>query len=551
MTFVFGITLGGGMVQSQTTLRVRAETRIELSVDSNPGATVVSGILRDDSGTPLSTRRIVVSTDTGSDSWHKHLAAYTDSQGTFRVSLPPHQPRRFRIRARFDGGDGYGPVEAIRDIDPHRANVSLRLVLAHQGRFDLDARAHAIDIVARSKTGGRGIPIELFDELSRPLARATTDQHGTASIRLASRLLGQPGAGKLVAIARPGKYHEGARSESPIIRYRRTVLTLQTRAVRMGQPIVAGGQLSDSVGPLPERAVGLFLDDTHLATALTDANGQFSLEVGSGEWQHQARGLLQARFTSDDPGRSSALSTPIELHPGTQGSDSFWIWLWPSAALFALLALGRRQTKTAVLDKPHATRSPKTESERSATVVPRPKRYELSLRVVDHWDDRCIDEARALLTAPDGSEVDVPLGEQHSFCSPPLEEGDYSLQVRARGYMPTQAELHIPHRGEWSEAKIRLRSLREHALIPFQKLIMGLLHEQQSWATLTNRELVRRCDSSRVPLEQLKKLAEAVEEACYAPEVPSLRDVQIIRLRSEALAKERPTTEMPVTDTPA
>ncbi|HEY6879663.1 MAG TPA: carboxypeptidase-like regulatory domain-containing protein, partial [Polyangiales bacterium] len=123
------------------------------------------------------------------------------------------------------------------------------------------------------------------------------------------------------------------------------------------------------------------------------------------------------------------------------------------------------------------------------------------------------------------------------FESPALPPGRAKLRIEAEGYVGTEIELELPHRGEWSAVEIRLESLRARALAAFRALVSRALPTPRAWGIWTTRE-ARDWIGERAPEQRgaLRKLSGEVERACYAPDPPAPAEVASIELTASELA---------------
>ncbi len=327
---------------AQPTVRVRAQTRLELQVGRTEGGVAVTGTLRDDLGEPLPDRALELRVRDEAGQSRGTRRAATDAAGRVTASFPL-ETGSYRVTARWSGDDGHDAVEVQQPVDLDRAYVRLSVVVGHGGRLDLDAPSHEVEVTATSAEGGAGLVVEVRDELDAELARATTDARGAARLALASRALGPPAAGRLV-VRTPGDARRArAQTEVPVVRYRTTGIAMSAapRRVTRGERVEIEGRLFDSQGPLARRAVGVFADELHLATVLTDDDGRFApaleLDGEGGET------VLTARFASDAPWRTSATSEPLRVVIEGAGSTP-WPWLLGSMIACAIVVslLSRR-----------------------------------------------------------------------------------------------------------------------------------------------------------------------------------------------------------------
>ena len=524
-----GLSIGSGVAAAQPTVRVRAETRIELRTEQDGEHVQVRGVLRDDLGTPLPGRDIAlrVRAPRGTADVRR---ARTGEDGSFVVPLTLPEGTHDLI-ASFPGDPTHDGVEVERRIDRTRADVRLEVLVADGGRLDLDQARHAVVVRARSAAGGAGLDVELRDELDRTLAMSGTDASGRARFTIDSETLGAPGAGRLKARSRADDRRAEAQTEVPIVRFRTTALTLEAsprRTEREGR-VRFTGTLSDRAGPVSDKAIGLFAQDQHVATVKTDGDGRYEAAVAApaveGPW------TLQARFESDSPGRSSTRSSPVTVRVDTPAAPS-WVWLLVPLLLATLASfvLARRSPPSPtraerVTPPPPAGFSTASRKSRRPGVIP------IAGRVVDHRDEEPVGHATITLLRQDGEEESYRADAQGRFtiASPPA--GQHRLRVSAGGYAAEEANIEIPHRGDLSDLRVRLESLRERALAPFRKLALAMLGSPRAWPTTTNREVVR--FARQAPSPALRELSHRVEQAYYDEEPPTPEDVDTI----EAIAR--------------
>lgn len=210
---------------AQPMVVVRAEARIELRAAHEDGTIAVHGTLVDDLGEPMARRSVVVGIHQPDGRTLRTARRTTDAEGAFSLTVAG-EPTRYTLTASYEGDDYHPRLSVERQADLSRSPTRLRLDVG-DGRIDLDADSHAIGIDARGPHGGGGLPIAILDELGRELAEGVTDGEGHLDLRLPSRALGEPGAGRIVARTAGDARRAEARVEAPIVRYRRATLTLE------------------------------------------------------------------------------------------------------------------------------------------------------------------------------------------------------------------------------------------------------------------------------------------------------------------------------------
>ena len=131
------------------------------------------------------------------------------------------------------------------------------------------------------------------------------------------------------------------------------------------------------------------------------------------------------------------------------------------------------------------------------------------------------------VTRSDGLSFVAQIARDGSFAIARLEPGVYRVEARAPGYAIEASSVRIPHAGEGSGLRVRLRSLRTLALDAHRPLLRQVFPAREQQHTATVRETLLRAPSvwPRVELEQLSTL---VEQTAYAPNEPTAEQVQQI-----------------------
>ncbi len=544
-------------VAAQPTVLVRAETRIELRTERMPNRLVLLGALRDDLGFTLAGQAIHLRLDSMAP--RRTLlrrTVQTDPDGAFRVEVEVGRGDH-ELRATYNGDRGHERAQVSRSVDLDRADVRLRVAVPNGGHLDLDQDLQEIEVQAISLLNVDGITIELVDELDRPLAAGSSNAEGRVRFEVASRDLGEPGAGRIKAMSQADGTRARAQTEVPVVRFRATELSLDsaTGAVELGEPVVLTGDLGDSQGPLGDRAIGLFaradsgddLREEHLATVLTDADGTYRAEVrleGHGGPDNAAGGPVRliARFESETLGREGSESAPLTVAVGGTGRGT---WLWAALpltiSLFALAIIARRAPRRLTVIPPPAAPAPKgiAPSLRSSR---RPADPAIAGRVVDRTRKSPIRGALVTL-----GELRASTGEDGAFRVDGVPPGEHLLRVSARGYSAEETIVSSPHRGEWSAITVRLESLREQILAPYRRIALALIPSSRLWEVWTNREVL--AHDQEGPDQQaktggtgdLEHLTAKVDEGFYSKQGPSEADVLEVRAGAEERRREGST----------
>ncbi|HEV7799625.1 MAG TPA: carboxypeptidase-like regulatory domain-containing protein, partial [Burkholderiales bacterium] len=125
-----------------------------------------------------------------------------------------------------------------------------------------------------------------------------------------------------------------------------------------------------------------------------------------------------------------------------------------------------------------------------------------------------------------------------SFSIPHLEPGSYRIESRAPGYLPESTDVRIPHAGEGSGLRVRLRSLRTLALEAHRPLVRRVFATRELQHTATVRETQRGAPPDW-PGSTLEHLSTLVEQTAYAPAEPTPEHVQAIERHANELLQGR------------
>jgi hypothetical protein len=515
-------------------VRVRAGSRVELHGMQSERGVTLSGSLVDDMDVPLGQRTLELSIAAeASDGVSQRRAVRTAADGSFEaaLSLPAG---RYRARARFEGDARDAATLQELSLDLGKVESRLRFVLPREQRLDLDAHEHSVEIVASSIKGGSGLALELEDERGQKLAAGRTAPDGTFRAQLQSSALGPPSMGRLIARTPGDALRAPSEAVLSVMRYCRTTLALHARREpARGRTLVTGWLRARGAG-LPHKAVGLFDGAAHIATALTDEHGAFRYEGlrlpepgGKTQTLH-----VQARFESDASwiGSSSSRVQSIVLGPEAL-PNALWL-LAPFFVCALLLWLVSRRDLDARKERAQGP------VDRSAGIHVaagqargRADRLRIAGEVLDAASGQPVRDAMVRLDPADGTASrPAPFVDTSRFRSPELEPGVWTLRVCAPGYRELTGTLAVPHRGEWSDVRVRLASLRTVAVLAYKPAALRVLGSPELWELLTARETLVRALQRGHATESFVQLTQRVERAAYARTPPSEADVSDIEL---------------------
>jgi hypothetical protein len=332
-----------------------------------------------------------------------------------------------------------------------------------------------------------------------------------------------------------------AQTEARVVRTRSVQLSLtpESLSFETGSSLRVEGSARTRVGPRPRVPVGLFANGRHLETVITDDQGNFRTRL----WLANREGpvTLVARSEGDAASAYPAAETRVALR-ALHAEPLPVPWL---LGAFAIAALGlwafARLRARSLGDSLTPEASEPQREQRILLRKPqgRRDRHRIHGRVQDMRDDAAVAFAKLSLVheQPEGSCV-LAADEHGRFASPILPAGRLRLRVESPGFVATEVDLYVPHRGEWSSFAVRLENLRERALSPFRRLALKVLPSSRAWGVWTTRE-TREWMSRAVPARrgELGDLTLDVERACYGEQPPS--EVQVTSIEQRVREIER------------
>lgn len=515
---------------AQVALAVEAPTRLSVETRAEGGALEVQGTLTDDLGTPLEDR--VVRVDAGAAS----LTLRTDARGRFAASTHG-QARMVAVRVRFDGAPHHLPTEWHATVDAAREPVQLTMGLA-SARIDLNIPSHVVRLQANAPSNAADLEVALSDERGRSLARAVTDAQGRATLRLSSRQLGAPGAGRLTATSAADSARQAARVELPIVRYAATQLSVAAHPSPETARARIEGTLRAGRAPLAARTVTLFIDGRARFDLRTDGEGRFAREVERADEQPLS---VEARYVPEVSWLGPSRSRPVTIAPRTLGTPSVWWLALPLAlcapALFALWKRGERLDPQAPLPSTlRGTGSAVYEASRRAR---QPASTTLGGQIVDAVTLRPLPHARAHVQTASFTEHPLAVDSEGRFRCDDLPPGQAQLRVDADGFLGVTHGLSLPHRGELAQMSVRLCSTRARALGILYEVAVPALAPAADALRLTPAEIAAATGRQGAAAHgALRTLAQRVEHVAYARATPGSAELSAIDAEAERARSE-------------
>jgi hypothetical protein len=524
---------------AQPTLHVRASTRLELHAQPNASVVRIEGTLVDDLDQPLDGRYVLLTLEATDDASPTDTASRTlrtDRAGRFMQALT-RGTGRYTLHASFAGDSQYEATIFSQTFDVTRADVQLQLLLPRGHVIALDDPTTEFEVRASCVAGASRLTVELQDETGRELARGVTDEQGVWRVALPNADLGAPGPGQWMASSAQDAERVAARARVSVLRQRATELKLSAASFDVEhEGVRVAGTLTTRAGALPNAAVGLFVDSEHAQTLITDANGRFDQVLALPRGAEQVVRHVSARFDPDNPGLVSSRSTERSITiPARPGPSLWWIAL-PSVLSLAFSWLFVRRNAWFGARPPAPPDRAGVQLGAARRMVP--SQHHLDGSIEDA--DTAAPIARAVLRVvrSDGREIAAAVNPDGGFSIPRIEPGVYRVESRAPGYALEASEVRIPHAGEGSGLRVRLRSLRTLALEAHRPLLRRVFPTRELQQTATVRETLRSApaDWSGPTLERLSEL---VEHTAYAPGEPTVEHVHAIEMHAEELLQRR------------
>jgi hypothetical protein len=305
-----------------------------------------------------------------------------------------------------------------------------------------------------------------------------------------------------------------------------------------GSALAVHGSVRTRISPRIGVPVGLFVGERHLETVVTNEQGRFQADL----WVDAPEGPLTitARAEGDAAGAYPATESRLEVMVQPARPVPLW-WLVGATTLLVLFVwgLGRLRAMRGLEQQQPVEPSQENfgASIRPARAQGRRDRHRVTGRALDLRNDDPVPlaEVQLIHELKEGS-CTLRADEFGRFTSPILPSGRARVRIAAPGYITTETDLELPHRGEWSSFVVRLESLRARALSPFRKLSLRVLPSTRAWGIWTTRE-AREWIQQKLPGDaaDLTHLTLEVEKACYGPKPPNEVTVTAIEHSAETL----------------
>lgn len=327
------------------------------------------------------------------------------------------------------------------------------------------------------------------------------------------------------------------------------------------------GTLRDSLGiPLRNKKIKIVVatDPESSTVATTDSKGIFTVPIieksggygvsasfdGNAFYEATEASLDAGVFESSARPRSSRLSSrenagdTREFVKERRREDSermsvFWLLIPMFLSLVVVAAIRRRQTRPLLKFDYENESSPSPGIRRSLPGrYGRKDRTTISGTIRDLYSGDTVPHVELTLTHEQNASISLDIANEEFFSSPSLTPGKWRIRAQADGYTEMTNEFLIPHRGEWTNVRIQMMSMRSLALQSYRKVALILLPTPQLWDVWTARETLQKTNRFLGSRSVFKSLVELVERSSYRRNPPSPKEVKTIETQASSVLKE-------------
>jgi len=537
-SLVWGAVGTGTTVASAAAPRVqvRGSSRIELHAVGPSRAVRVSGVLRDELGTPVPNAAIVLSAASTTDNalvWmevrpcqgagpstpesHAEYPAQTDDQGAFCME-GGLGVRQANVRAVF-GGDALH--EGTRAQVSWDAGLQAAVVAfaPRPERIDLDAPRILVfgRLIVPAGVSAARREVMLDDGAGNVLGTTKTEQDGTLHFDLASASVDGPGVGHLRLRFGGSEELTAAEETVTVVRTSRVHLHVDGSALRgdpmqgveivvratTGRGVVDGGTVEASWG---NAAVGV----------ARVVGGKARVVATFTPTRDMARTELTLRYAPEAPFYEAGPSVPVPL---TIARPRMWWRVFPVVAAALVLAWLLRGWRRPRRRADVAVDPPRRVGEPSLAVVGAARaRSTWTGRVVDAHDGDGIAGARVRVIAPSFGDLDV-LAEVTTSAdgtfSFAVQSVERQLKLRVDAPLHVEIERPLPPASELLVAMVN----RKRALL--DRLVDWARRAGRPWDRApepTPGHVARVAMGQRHPRHDIGTWARRLEQRAYGPE---------------------------------
>jgi hypothetical protein len=521
---------------AEPTLRVRAQVTLDVHVIGKEPALRVEGTLTDDLGARLTQRALHVVFRGPAAATLSHSARNrtlrTDAHGHFALDAPCIG---CSVSVEFSADAFYEHSSVMQSVSVDRPTLSLEVLEPSELEVSLDQPSIGLVVRASGPAPVDQVPIELQNELSRPIARGVTGADGVLRVQADASALGPYGLGEIVARIPASNERPAARASKAVLRTVQSHTELQAKLDPKTRALKISLQLHAQAQPVVQRAVGVYLDKEHASTLITDERGFALAELVLDELSLAAgTHRVYASFQSDIPGllSSESASVPVEIVAPSRPSSAWLLLPVLASVAFVLWSTRRKPAHTKRAEK-SVVAGPEVRMGDEARGRSAPL-HAISGRVED-VDTGVALSAAIELTQRDQLVHSLQTTADGYFESEQLPAGDYQARVVAPGYAGIAFAFSLPHHGACTAMQISARSLRVLALETYSSFAARVLTDSRTRGKTVRETLTAAvgCGKASTIVTQLAQTTESIAYARPIPYEGDLHDLQ--RVAANAL----------------
>ncbi|ACY16201.1 carboxypeptidase-like regulatory domain-containing protein [Haliangium ochraceum] len=471
----------------------------------------------------------------------------TDARGMFEAAFQSSR-QRHNIEVSFAESDAYASSSAqLSGVSSEKQNLRLAL------RADdptLNTETVELTLTATNEDGAPAVltgdlQVQEGDEEPHYLSELRTDTRGVATYSIERAVIGGVGRKRVIFDFLGDRAYNPAQATTNLVlaASTRTEFIQVGRAIAFDEDLEATGRVLDENGdglarvPVVLVSSGRRLDDT-----VTDDEGRFRFEVSGARIGVGTSGV-QAVFEPTKewyrPSRSGVLQVTVGEPQPVPVSQTLATFGATALVLLAFVGLRTRPWQ-GWLSRLRDRRPPSderggdvadprpAEPVRGGLTQARPGLVSNLRRASQSSFDGVVRDA---VTGQRLSEVRISLSkgpllreqrtdERGTFAFEDLEAGAWQVVAAMGGYMPERFAVTVPHRGEFSGARIDLVTVREHIFSLYREVVEPLLPDPDKWGVWTPRQIFRYVRKQRKS-PALASLTDFVEESYFSQRAPS------------------------------
>lgn len=523
-------------------VRVKARTDIKLlPVEHREDGVAVRGeVLEQITGQPVADERVTVTMN------RRTRQARTDERGIFELVFDVGRGRYDISAALADTPEYAGSQAELSGVDMEKQNVRITL---HVEDPELTQDAVELTVEARTEQDvGVSIAADLYigqdgDGEPEYLDKVRTDLRGIATYSIDRAALGELGRKRLMVKFLGDRTYNPTQAQTELVlsTATRTTFAVASSNIAYEEELEAIGRVVDERGQaIAQAPVSLKVGGRRLASELTDEGGSFRFEVPGVELGAGSAGIqvvFEPTRPWHRPSRSAVVRVTVAEPQPVPVRHTLAAFGATAMVMLAFIGLRirpwqgwisrlRRRRKDDERDPEQddeEAEAPQGGLTAAATSIVsnlrRPHVFELSGVVRDAVTNRRVRGAVILLAHPDMHQQREESDGRGRFRFEELIAGTWQVEVGASGYVTERFPIAVPHRGEFSGARVDLVPVRERIFAMYREVAEPRLPDREKWGIWTPRQIVDHVRAQK-PSPALAALTDFVEESYFSQRTP-------------------------------